>query len=39
VELTVAVGDVGQAPKVEDLARDKGVGRDEELIGEANATI
>jgi hypothetical protein len=28
-KLTVAVGDVGQAPKVEDLAQSEGVGHDE----------
>jgi hypothetical protein len=39
VELTIVVGDVGQAPEIEDLARSKGVGRDRELAREANAAV
>jgi hypothetical protein len=38
-KLAVAVGDVGQAPKVEDLARSEGAGRDGELTGEADAAV
>ena len=38
-EVAIAVGDVGQAPEVEDLARNKGAGCDGELAGEANATV
>ena len=38
-KLTVAVGDIGQAPKVEDLAQSEGIGHDEELAGEADTTI
>ena len=38
-ELAIAVGDVGQAPEVEDLARSEGAGRDGELAGEADATV
>jgi hypothetical protein len=37
-KLTIAVGDVGQAPKVEDLAQSKGVGCDGELR-EADTTV
>jgi hypothetical protein len=36
VKLAVAVGDIGQATKVEDLAWSEGIGHDEELIGEAD---
>ena len=32
-KLAVAVGDVGQAPKVEDLARSEGASHDGELTG------
>jgi hypothetical protein len=39
VELIVAVGDVGKAPKVEDLAQGEGAGRDGELIGEVDAAV
>jgi hypothetical protein len=39
MKLVVAIGDVGQAPKVEDLARSKGLGCDEELAREANTTV
>ena len=39
VELTIAFGDVGQAHKVEDLARSEGAGHDEELTGEVDATV
>jgi hypothetical protein len=38
-KLTIAVGDVGQVPKVEDPAQSEGVGRDGELIGKANTII
>ena len=38
-ELAIAVGDVGQAPEVEDLARSEGAGCDGELAGEADATV
>ena len=36
MKLVVAVGDVGQAPKVEDLAQSEGAGHDEELAMEAD---
>jgi hypothetical protein len=39
MKLVVAIGDVGQAPKVEDLACSKGPGCDEELAREANTTV
>ena len=39
MELAIAVGDVGQAPEVEDLSRSEGVGHDGELAGEADATV
>ena len=38
-KLAVAVGDVGQDPKVDDLAQSKGASYDGELIGEANTTV
>ena len=38
-EVAIAVGDVGQAPEVEDLAWSEGAGRDGELAGEADATF
>jgi hypothetical protein len=38
-KLTIAVGDVGLTPKVEDLARSEGTGHDEELVREADTTI
>jgi len=38
-ELAIAVGDVGQAPEVEDMAQSEGAGCDGELAGEANATV
>jgi len=38
-ELAVAVSDIGQAPKVEDLARSEGAGHDEELTGEADTAV
>ena len=38
-KLVVAVDDVGQAPKVEDLAWSEGAGHDGELTGEANTAI
>jgi hypothetical protein len=37
--LAIAVGDVGQALKVDDQAQSEGAGYDEELIGEADAAI
>ena len=39
MELTVAVSDVGQAPKVEDLAQSKGADYDGELHREADTAI
>ena len=33
------MSDVGQAPKVEDLGRSEGAGRDGELAREADATV
>jgi hypothetical protein len=38
-KLAVAVGDVGQAPKVEDLARSEGANHDGELIWEVDITV
>jgi hypothetical protein len=38
-KLTVAICDVVQAPKVEDLAQSEGTDRDEELAREANTTV
>jgi hypothetical protein len=38
-KLAVAVGDVGQAPKVEDLAWSEGTGHDRELAREANIVV
>jgi hypothetical protein len=38
-KLVIAVGDVGLAPKVEDLAQSEGTGHDEELVGEAGTTV
>ena len=38
-KLAVAVDDIGQAPKVEDLAWSEGVGRNGELVGEANTPV
>ena len=38
MELVIAVDNVGQAPKVEDLARSEGVGYDRELTREADTT-
>ena len=38
-ELAIAVGDVGQAPEVEDMAQSEGAGCDGELAGEADATF
>jgi hypothetical protein len=37
--LDIAVGDVGQALKVDGQAKSEGTGYDEELTGEADATI
>ena len=39
VNLMKAVGDIGQAPKVEDLAWSEGASHDEELAREANTTV
>jgi hypothetical protein len=39
MKLAVAVGDVGQAPKVENLARSEGIGCGGELAGEADTAI
>ena len=38
-KLIIAVSDVGQAPKVEDLAQSEGVDHDEELTSEADTTV
>jgi len=38
-KLGVAVGDIGQAPKVEDLAQSEGTDHDVELTGEADTTF
>ena len=38
-KLAIAVGDVGQAPKVEDLAQSEGTGHDGELAGEVDIAI
>jgi hypothetical protein len=38
-KLTVAVGDVGQAPKFEDLAQTEGTDRDGEPTGEADTVV
>jgi hypothetical protein len=38
-KLAIAVGDVGQAPKVEDLARSEGIDCDGELTGEEDTAI
>lgn len=39
MELAVVVGDVVQAPKDENLARGEGAARDDDLTGEAHATL
>ena len=39
MELAVAVGDVVQAPKDENLARGEGDARDDDLAEEAHATL
>ena len=39
VEFAVAIGDVGQALKVENLARDEATGGDDDLAGEADAAF
>jgi hypothetical protein len=39
MKLAVAVSDVGWGPKVEDLARSEGTGRDKELTKEANTVV
>ena len=38
-KLAIAVDDVGQAPKVEDLAQSEGAGHDGELTGEADTGV
>jgi hypothetical protein len=39
MKLAVAVGDIGQAPKVEDLAQSVSAGCDEELTREADTAV
>jgi hypothetical protein len=39
MKLTVAIGDVDQAPKVEDLAQSEGTGHDGELTRKADMSI
>ena len=39
MKIAMAVDDVGQAPKVEDLARSRGTSHDGELNREANTTV
>jgi hypothetical protein len=39
MKLAVAIGDVGQAPKVKDLAQSEGVNHNGELTGEADTTV
>ena len=39
MKLTVVVGDIGQAPKVEDLAQSEGTGHDGELTMEADTVV
>jgi hypothetical protein len=39
MKLNVVVGDVGQGPKVEDLAQSEGAGHDRELTMEADTTV
>jgi hypothetical protein len=39
MNLVVAVSDIGQAPKVEDLARSEGAGHDAELAGEVDTAV
>jgi hypothetical protein len=39
VKLAMAVGDIGQAPEVEDLVRGEGTSYDRELASEADATV
>ena len=38
-KLAMAIGHVGQAPEAKDLARSVGAGHDEEITGEADATV
>jgi hypothetical protein len=38
-KLAIAIGDVGQAPKVEDLARSEGANDDREFTGEADTAV
>ena len=38
-KLAVVVDDIGQAPKVEDLARSEGADRDGKRVGEANTAV
>ena len=39
VKLAVPIGNVVQAPKVENLAKDEGASGDDDLAGEADATF
>jgi hypothetical protein len=39
VKLAVAIGNVGQVPKVENLARDEDAGYNDDLTGVADATF
>jgi hypothetical protein len=39
MKLAIAVGDIGQATKVENLAQSECAGRDGELTGEADTTV
>jgi hypothetical protein len=39
MKLAIAVSNIGQAPKVEDLARNESAGHDGELTGEGDITI
>jgi hypothetical protein len=39
MKLAIVVSDVGQAPKVEDLAQSEGVGHDGELAREVNVDV
>ena len=38
-KLAVVVDDIGQAPKVEDLAQSEGVGHDRECVGEVDNAV
>ena len=39
MKLAIAVGNVGQAPEVEDLAQSEGTGYDEELAREVDTAV